>query len=764
MPVTFDDLVPSEGAQDTRERDLPGVPGTAVVGGSAEPQAGTQTSARVSFDDLVPGNGDQQDTGSTGDVALDAVTGFGYGFNEGLDATANLVGGLVRVPVNYAARQFGYEGDLIPELNAARQFSVAGRPDTAAGRVGEAVGEVTGSSVAPTGGLLAAGARGGRQAIPLLQQFGRNPGTAAALDTGAAVSAGAGVGAAREAETGPIGELGAGLVAGFAGPGAVNIGARRVQNVRDATEFARRQVRRAQDPERAAYQDVADDMVRTGVSPDAAQDVVLPRLSADLQRRGWNRERLGTMISRSLRGEPTEQLAREYGVAEETVRNYVRSYQRNNPTPLNLVDIAKLQVGEGRATPLARAARRDMAISDDAESAERLIQRQVGQPGRVADIAENATPGGATYDEALDTLEGEVRRQASRAYDRVRQSAQPINLRPVIQAWRSRFPGGRDQGELSEGVNRAIDTFFRGSLVQGDDGVMRQRRFADVVSDIPSFLARRQELDQQIARSYDGNRPTPLTRQLTQFRRDVNRAARRSNPELANADALFSGARTAERLLEQGVRVGKKMNARSRQMVRDFRNLTPDQQEIFRLGFIQQMTEDALNQRLGTSAARQFDTEAFGRLVNAFFPRSAGREVHQRGQTLLRQLRGESATSRTFNDVMSGSRTAPLQDDMQQVMESSRTVTKLVTGDIRGVLEDWGTWLARRIGEDAARERLRILTETDPARFPQMLNKLARSARSAEEREFWRNRIRDFARVGRRPSADIGATTATTEQ
>src|SRR5262245_27864538 len=88
------------------------------------------------------------------DVIADAAKGLGYGFNEGLDATLNMIGAPVRAPVNFVTRQLGY-GDVIPELELARRANVAGPAETTTGRVAQAVGEVAGASAIPSGGMFA---------------------------------------------------------------------------------------------------------------------------------------------------------------------------------------------------------------------------------------------------------------------------------------------------------------------------------------------------------------------------------------------------------------------------------------------------------------------------------------------------------------------------------------------------------------------------------------------------------------------------------
>src|SRR5690606_26932861 len=143
------------------------------------------------------------------DVAVDMVKGFGHGANTGIDAMLNVIGSPIRVPVNEAARLMGYEGELIPQLEAAQRLNVA-PPETRAGRFSEAVGEVAGGSVLPFGAMNAASRLPGAATNRLLQQFAQRPGRTAAIETASTAGAGSGVGIARDQEWGPVAEVGMG--------------------------------------------------------------------------------------------------------------------------------------------------------------------------------------------------------------------------------------------------------------------------------------------------------------------------------------------------------------------------------------------------------------------------------------------------------------------------------------------------------------------------------------------------------------------------
>jgi len=763
----------------------------------------------------------------TPDVATDMVKGFGYGANEGIDATLNMIGAPIRAPVNYIAGKLGYEGDLIPEVNAARQFSVAGPAETRGGKAVQAVGEVGGASLLPAAGILKAGQIAGPAAAGILGQAARAPGAAAGLEAVSAGGAGAGVATARDNDLGPYGELALGLIGGFAAPNVANIASRTYGGVKSGLDYANKQVQRARNPEQAAYRDIADRTVEAGIDMDETIRSVTPSTSANLQARGFSEDDLADIVSRQLNGEHAEDIVIDYAhlknaqgqsLTPDTARAYLQRYQDANPTPMNLVDLAKEQVGTGKATPLSNQARTDTAIADDPIANQRLIERQRAQPGRTADIIEQSGIDGRNLSEELDRLATTAKAEERAAYKAVADNAEPIDLKPVIGA--ARKVALRRGGEIGEKLNAAIDLFFkkvaqpkrisaiedvrlkemaeRIAKAEGAENpdmariAQLKRRFDAMrddleynqnnkpeilkpgkpIDDVRSFIDARDELsDMTKAALKDGK--NSLAAELTELRKRLNEAARATNRALEDADAKYSGNRSIERMIERGGDLGKKLTPKSKQALRDFRKLTPTQQEIQRVAFEDKMAAEALNVKRGNAAADQFGTEAFERIIGEMYPapksprgpaRTAEQAVYERGRKLLRNLKRESISTETTRDALSGSRTAPLSDDMAEMLEGPRAAADALTGRWTKILENLSNRLTRVIGKEAARRRIRILTETNPAEALPVLRRLRDEAKNTRDRQLMDVAIREFGKVGRRPGADVGATVGATQE
>jgi hypothetical protein len=107
---------------------------------------------------------------------------------------------------------------------------------------------------------------------------------------------------------------------------------------------------------------------------------------------------------------------------------------------------------------------------------------------------------------------------------------------------------------------------------------------------------------------------------------------------------------------------------------------------------------------------------------------------------------------------------------MAALMEGPRAAADLATGRFGKVVENLANRLTRLIGQRAAQERMRILTETDPAQMLPMLVRLSREAQNTAQRNAYDQTIREWLRVARRgattagPAVETGLITTTTDR
>ncbi len=579
---------------------------------------------------------------------------------------------------------------------------------------------------------------------------------------------------------------------------------------KSAVNYARAAGQAAREPEQAAIAAIGEQAADSGLDFARVRAAIQPPASPALTARGFSDDDLTDIISRQLAGEPAAVVGSSYGIGEGTARAYLKKYRDNNPTPMNLADLAVLQQGYQGAMPLLRRARANYSIAPDANLAQSVENRQLAAPGRMADIIEQSgKPAGGgpqrKLDDELRYLAGAGKTEERQAYNVVRQQAQPIDIKGPIREARIAAQGR--QGEIAATLNKATDLFFEPELRQalqspmtryrlqttrakireavdaGDIdkaaklqlrlGAMREQddftrplrntKVGKPIEDMRRFLDARHELDQMIARSHQDGKPTPLTDVLTQFRKEVNGAARSNNKYLVEADRRFYDNRTAEELIKQGEGLAKGLNPRSREAMREFEDLTPTQQEIFRVAFERHLKDNALNVGDGNNAARQFGTPAFREMVAAFYPKSAGADVAKRGEALIAKLRGEAVAGNTgtFITNRQNSPTALILEDIGEQKQNAKAAADLATGRFGRLIENLSDRLAKQIGQQASAAQLRIVLESDPAKLLRMLPALEAASKNAAARKKLVSDIREMRAFTRPQVAAVAAETAT---
>lgn len=699
------------------------------------------------------------------DIGVDIAKGASYGFNEGIDNTLNFIASPVRGAINMGSRALGY-GDVIPELELARRANVAGPAETTAGRTAQAIGEVAGGSVAPTAGLLTAGRMMGAAAPGIISQYAAAPARAVGMDAVSSVGAGTGISVARENDLGPTGEIALGLAGGFLAPNALNVGARGVAAVKGTKDYVGRQMARARDSQLAADQDTVDAITKSGTTVQQLYNEFAPQPSSNLQGRGITQEKLAEVISRAGQGEPTAVLAREIGVAEPTLKGYLRNFKEMNPTPRNIADAVTDIANVGGAKPVLRLGRAAFGIADDAVADQAMTARQNDQYGRGVTIIRKAAKG-RDYDATLSAIDDALGAKSRQAYGVAHQNEQPFDLRPAIQNIRqSAFESA---GNIKEGLEKAADLFFM--PVMGADG--KVMKLGEPLSDVRRYQAAREALDDMITAAKDQyGKHTNLSRRLSIFRKQVNQVVRDANPLLASADDQFSGAKSSQELLKRGEELTTSLGSKQDGFFKDFKNLTPEQQEVVQLAFLRKLENQAAKPQEGAAVMNKFRSNEVKATIRRLFQphkdltKKQNAERRQLAETLIKEGTQEATTTGTYNFVTgrSNSPTAPWQKDMENMQQGAEIVGDAMTLNWKGALMKTARKLASQIGENQAKAILGNLTETDPAKVLATLRRLATQAKTTKERQAYVIALKELGRVGRRPAADIGTVTSVTQR
>lgn len=595
-----------------------------------------------------------------GGLTRAAAQGLTFGFGDEIEAGAKyLAGGKYRDELDRSRRKLSRFKEKHPWLAPAA--------------------ELAGGVVVPIG----AGANIARQGLTL-----RNVGRGA-VSIGAPAGALYGVGTA-EGISSPeeaIAPAAQGALAGAVGYGvaapvghAVGRGARAVYDA----------VGDAVNPRAAAARKVAESFDNSGLALSDVRSATVPAISANLRSRGLTDANLDDILQRAQAGETHASIAQRYGIrSPRTVARYVAQHRDLNDIPSNLMDVAQ-DVAEtsgrsGAARPVMDLGRSAVAIAREGEQAtERLVQRQVDQGGRFSGHIRRAG-GGRMGEEEFNRLEGVIAGQANQHYQRAYAGNPSVDLTaPLAQL---QVTVASRAGRIRDGLEEA-QALFRPN--------MTLRQYTDA----------REALDQLIQTSRHDGRRTRLTSALGRFRRTLNDEVRTQNAALARADDLFSGARGAQELLQRGRDLVAKAGSEVDQILRDLGTMTPEQRQMLRLGFLQKMADNVEKKRLGNEMAGQFRTRNAQRLIRRIV---GGAE----GERLIRDIRREALTTKTLRDLYSGSRTAPLAEDMKALEENAGLAAAALTGNVKGVLSSLGARLRRQIGSRQAREVLDLLSTMD---------------------------------------------------
>lgn len=240
---------------------------------------------------------------------------------------------------------------------------------------------------------------------------------------------------------------------------------------------------------------------------------------------------------------------------------------------------------------------------------------------------------------------------------------------------------------------------------------LRYNRFADPIDDLKRYKFVREALDHdiEVAKKPNGDH-TIVSRKLSGLRRELNQVMREANPLHAQADDMFSGAKTAQGIVERGGKAALRAGPAYDNALKFYQTLTePEQQELFRAAFKHKLVGDVLNTPEGrTNAARRFSSQKAKDFLGEVFP---GKE----GDRLLTDLAKENIGFETLMDVFGGSRTAPLWNSMENIRDAHRLAQDLAHGNVPGLIAR----LAKRAATHSTAKEVGIivdkLTQTDPA-------------------------------------------------
>lgn len=301
------------------------------------------------------------------------------------------------------------------------------------------------------------------------------------------------------------------------------------------------------------------------------------------------------------------------------------------------------------------------------QAVEFLDARQAEQGRRVAGALDDALGSSQTARQLQAAQEAARKAEADTLYGAARQQAGSVDISRAIQ---------QADDVLRPGVNRVISRPSDIADNSVESAVARARSFlTDGRSQLSSFddvLAAKVEIDNIIERATSAQQ-----RVLIPIKQELDRA-------LEAASAPYAQARGAFREASQGIeaiQTGRTAAQRGRyeDTIPEFGSMSPRQQDGFRSGYGDVLTERVQGAAQGVNKARDFTSDALRAEMPAF---------SRPGQAPVfdRRIGRENVMFETRNAAMGGSKTAENLADSQSTGLSPEIITNLAMGRVGAAL------------------------------------------------------------------------------
>ena len=407
-----------------------------------------------------------------------------------------------------------------------------------------------------------------------------------------------------------------------------------------------------------------------------------PEVIAAVNTPEFRQSQINEMLQRALAGEPLAQLAPQYGVHAQTVRNYLNNFHAQNPTPMNMMDRAEQARGQAAGDALAREMRQGWIRARDIEAGQRIHDRNIDQPGRITGQLQ-----GRDYERRLNTERQNLQNASDTAYGAFYQEP-PLATNQLTDLL--------EDPTFANAVGMARRQ-ARAEIIAANQ---RAARAGQPQQPVPPLDRDSQIFEPQILDNIQ--RQLRIASQGSANPNEARHAGNLRNVFLDRIEQHYPTFRTirenyAEGLgdqeaMEAGAALIPKVGANSRELLADFRTWSPERQELTRIGFERKMTDDILKNP--ATALRNYQSSGFHELVNEMYPPA-------RAQQLLDYLHNEFITRRISGQVFGDSNTAQTEFDLRKGIQGIKAAAELAGGRPWSAWNDFATWLERQMGNSA---------------------------------------------------------------
>lgn len=429
------------------------------------------------------------------------------------------------------------------------------------------------------------------------------------------------------------------------------------------------------------------------------------------QRGVWTADMVEDVVRRSLSGEDAatisgalRQAAGGNGPGESAVSRLLGELSERHAVPLNIADRAKLtRAGAGENTGWTLRAASATPGEPRALARERLVERQLGQGGRL-DEAITRYVGTPDFDGRSAQLAEQVATRNAQLYDQAHNiDAQMIALgrtvgdavQPVLDAHALKWVYSR--GPTGSAIREAIEAFRPAELRPGQPPIDRP------MGSLQEFMQAKQEL-QAILDKHVTNKS--VMRELMSFKNDLYKAVGEFNPQWRVANDAAADGFAATRALNLGMEYAGRLGPQTREQLARYRNMSPPEQELYRVGVAQRLHERIMNRQETHDLTSELRLPATRQTLRTILGDDAA-------NALFRRVDREFATTRTYREQF-GSQTTPLREAIDELSWAPQMQSVWDLANPAKIAEQTAIWAARNWNEGRNQQLLNMLTTVDP--------------------------------------------------
>lgn len=299
------------------------------------------------------------------------------------------------------------------------------------------------------------------------------------------------------------------------------------------------------------------------------------------------------------------------------------------------------------------------------DQATRFLEgRQFDAPRRLQSFVQDGFEAPKTASQTREVMQAERATTANRNYSLASEGASPVDVGGAVSVADNVLnPGANAISANSTGISRNTiqDAASRARSLLTDGGSQ--------LSDFQAVLLAKQNIDDMIISA-----PPNQQRVLLQIKGELDSALENASPAYRQANDTYANQSAAIDAIDTGVSAARR--GRFEDTIPQFNNLSPEQQQPFRVGYADDLITGIQGRAQGaaTNAARPLQSPAYQAEIPAF-------AVPGKGETLMGQIAREDTMAKTGNRALRGSTTVSNLNNQGEAGIDPGVLMNLVTGN-----------------------------------------------------------------------------------